>query len=430
MKPKDGTQKRAVSRQTSQKKSQETTAPNEIIDDAPWPYRVFISYSHADTELAEQVIAHLRKIGAIPISDHEIRVGEAFSGEIRQMIECAHVFMPILTKEANKRLWVHQEIGYALALRVPVCPIALGQLPSGMAGHIHAVRVRPDGSDLEDRLKYGLLRETVGRALALDRPTGRFECAFDLYDRQKLLAIYTQDAWDNSRLFSSHVAPHQKVALSKNKRLRQSAAFTSFSIPNKNISFPIWDLRDGSRPRSAPERHLLRLERQLMEKYARRFGCDLILDPYVELPAEEEGKSRSHPRFNESTPKLAFKHDPVGTRVRLQEIVSFLNTCSDEKVNVAIPNEKHRGLIHKHLMVIGDWFMAEAIVPYYRGRGYLQTMFTHHGPTVIRKIQEFDLDFEDILMETGVKRHESRRHAIKIINQILNTLQQSLPLES
>lgn len=110
------------------------------------PYRVFISYSHKDQDLARRLKEHLLSEGLFPITDHEIRVGEAFSEEIREMIECAHVFMPLVTVNANKRLWVQQEIGYAAALHVPVCPVAVGNLPSGMAEHIqgmHVLMLRP-----------------------------------------------------------------------------------------------------------------------------------------------------------------------------------------------------------------------------------------------------------------------------------------------
>lgn len=66
------------------------------------------------------------------------------------MIECAHVFMPLVTPTANKRLWVQQEIGYANALQVPVCPIAIGEMPAGMNSHIQGVHITGSKTEITE----------------------------------------------------------------------------------------------------------------------------------------------------------------------------------------------------------------------------------------------------------------------------------------
>ena len=96
---------------------------------------------------------------------------------------------------------------------------------------------------------------------------------------------------------------------------------------------------------------------------------------------------------------IAKKRSTAATRLRFGLMIEFLESATDNMVQAAIPDKENRGLIQKNLVIVGDWFAAEAVVPYYQGGGYLQTVFTHHGPTVLRKTEEFDQDFEDILKE-------------------------------
>ena len=91
-------------------------------------------------------------------------------------------------------------------------------------------------------------------------------------------------------------------------------------------------------------------------------------------------------------------------------------------MRIAIPKEAHRGFIRRNLIIVGDWFASEAVVPHYVAGGYQQTIFTHHGATVLRKIHEFDQDFEDILKDSNVPPHRSRQEAIKVIRQELKKL--------
>ena len=116
------------------------------------PYRIFISYSHADLALAERLQAYLAAINTMPVLDKDISVGMRFSEEIRTKISYAHVFISILTKRSKMSPWVHQELGYALGLGLPVLPLALDELPAGMAQEIQALRIAPDMQDLEQRL--------------------------------------------------------------------------------------------------------------------------------------------------------------------------------------------------------------------------------------------------------------------------------------
>lgn len=91
---------------------------------------MFISYSHQDRKLVEQVEQVLRENGLDTLWDENFEFGHGFPEQIKNFIAHAHVFMPIITAA---RPWVHQEIGYAMALNVPLLPVCKGELPVGLA---------------------------------------------------------------------------------------------------------------------------------------------------------------------------------------------------------------------------------------------------------------------------------------------------------
>ncbi len=376
------------------------------------PYRVFISYSHGDAELASFVETHLRSEGLFPITDHEIRIGEAFSEEIREMIECAHVFMPLVTPNANKRLWVQQEIGYAAALHVPVCPIAIGDLPAGMTEQIQGIHLAAEGDDLpkmeaieavvRERLKCETIDDLVRRARRRTRQ-GRYDCAMYWNERQELLVALTEAARREACKLLRHREPDKPF--DRNIwRLRQRTGFGSFSIPDAGVDSPAWMTRDHNRYHTQHERRLLRRERQVMEDYMQCFGCDLIIDPRIPIgagsaPENTGGQTAPDSAAASGDPRAGdpqFKHSPLRTAFRIRLLADFVeHHLDDDKLRVVIPKQK--GAITTNLVIVGDWFATEAVVPHYRGGGYERTMFTRHAPTVLNMIDRFEQDFRDCL---------------------------------
>jgi hypothetical protein len=383
------------------------------------PYRVFISYSHKDQNLAGRLTKHLRSQGLFPITDHEIRVGEAFSEEIREMIECAHVFMPLVTENANERLWVQQEIGHAAALHVPVCPVAIGDLPSGMAEHIQGIHIADaDGKRLTDdglmdiieqRLKYEMIDDLVRRARLRPRQ-GRYDCALYWTDRQELLVTLTEAAYRGG----CKLVKNQRRSEDLDRgvwRLRQCTAFGSFSIPNAGVNSPDWFARDQDRYRSQHERRLLRRERQAMETYAKCFGCDLILDPRIvdkkKVDADSTGSNcvtkpiapgKQDASRDVSEERFRFKYAADRTALRIRLMMEFIKDhMKDDRVRVVIPATP--GQITTNLIIVGDWFASEAVVPHIGS--YERTMFTRHAPTVLNMIARFNQDFDDYLRGAG-----------------------------
>ena len=110
--------------------------------------RVFISYSHQNEAIANNIYAVLKEIVEI-IWDKDLIAGSGFHDQIKDAIASAHIFMPIITKESSTRGWVHQEIGYAMALNIPVLPVTTENLePGGMMQMIHAVKIDENAENL------------------------------------------------------------------------------------------------------------------------------------------------------------------------------------------------------------------------------------------------------------------------------------------
>jgi len=418
-----------------------------------YPYRVFISYSHLDAPLALKLKIFLRTLGLLPIADHEIRIGESFSEEIKEMIECAHVFMPLVTPTANKRLWVHQEIGYANALQVPVCPIAIGKMPSGMNSNIQGIHISSSIDELpdlktkakltgpifkgvltkpetdyvmgiiKDRIKHETIHDLV--TCAQNRPRqGRFDCAKHWSERQSILVTLTESARKNGcKLLKTR--DRKKLLKPDIWRLRQRTAFGSFSIPDAGVKSDIWNLRDPNRYYTEQARRLLRSERIAMTKYMSCFGCDLIIDPRVALPEQianlpEGKKSKSGKPLTKENVK--FKHNELQTALRIRLLVDLItNVKVKEKLRVVIPPTP--GTLTTNLNIAGDWFATEAVVPLYGSAGYERTMFTRHAPTVLNMIDRFDQDFRDCLPGAVINSDtikNAKESALAKMNEWLN----------
>jgi hypothetical protein len=94
--------------------------------------RLFISYCREDIDLASKIVSLLKDAKLEPIWDQSFACGPAFLDEVKLSIAHCYVFVPILTERSAKRGWVHEEIGYASALNIPVMPLAHGQMPGQM----------------------------------------------------------------------------------------------------------------------------------------------------------------------------------------------------------------------------------------------------------------------------------------------------------
>lgn len=227
----------------------------------PYPFRVFLSYAHADKPLVGRMAAILVSIGLTPLWGIDINPGKPFATEIKELIARSHLFIPVLTPQSNTRPWVHQETGFAIALNIPVLPISIGQTPSEMISDIQAISVRQDLSDLAERLnQIDLWRLVVPKP---SKPFGTIEVAEWPEQRREYIIRYAN--W--------------VTELGEYGRVRYQARFSIFGAPDRDLSDPIWDMREGDAKRTEQMRYLAREERRAVERHARAAGCRLIIDP-------------------------------------------------------------------------------------------------------------------------------------------------------
>lgn len=343
-------------------------------------FRVFLSYSHSDRGLADGVAEALRQVNLEPIYDRHIRPGTAFTDSIKGLIAHAHIFMPLITEHARERPWVHQETGYAMALNIPVLPLAIGQLPGEMISQLQAVQVKPDLSDLPERL-----REINWEHIVMPPPS-------------RSLAMVEVADWPEKRVEFMALYASRVLELGHHERVRQRGGLSSFSIPDADIEDPIWKARDGRFPRSDYYHHWLRQERQMLERHAREAGCDLLIDPTVETSGLAD-ESR---------------------RVRLECVLAFLNSVSDDQVRIVCSPRARDA----NITIVGDWFIAESRLRL-PGQGWRQTVFSWHAPTVVKAMRQFSQTFDALLRNDALTQENSRKAAIARIEAVLVQLQSS-----
>jgi len=351
-------------------------------------YRVFLSYSHKDVDLVRVLAQILSSNGLDPMWDEDFLGGQNFNEQIRRYIAHADVFLPVLTHEADKHKWVHEEIGYAMARNVSVLPVAIKTagkvaLPDEMIRHLHAIVVTADDNPRQiaqddlAKLRKRLTSDEIGRLLDRDLGSERalFCCADYTEARATMIASHCRDV-ESFRRFGV---------------VRQKGALSSFHIPHQPVGHRLWRDRFGDRPKGREHCELQRRERKALVRHAERAGCRIIIDPF--LPFEEWGDN--------------------ARRVRLDCLRDFLAQMSDDLCQVAIRRTEGLGSSHTY---VGNWFAAESKAAVPRD-GYHQTIFTRHGPSVRERTSQFDEEFAAILAESGVKPEESRGRAIGVIER-------------
>ncbi len=355
---------------------------------AMYPYRVFICYAHEDADLVCRIDQALTDLGLRPTYDKSIDPGTSFTEDIKRKITHAHLFVPVLTEHTQReRPWVHQETGYAVALNVPVLPIAVeGSLPTGVISQLQAITI-PAEADVElivERLRRGRIEQRVSSISKNFRDM--VEIAEWIEDRTRMLGAYSRWVMEEER--------------GESTGLRQRGALSSFCLPNAPPGDPIWARRDGELKRPPSLHPLQAEERKALEAHARNGRCDLIVDPTIPYKG----------------------HGMAARKVRLEILRDALRSMQEDGINVRIvTSEMARG---GNLTIVGDWFVAESIVP--RPDGYRQTIFKWHGPTVLEAIRQFDDQFEYLCKQaklegSGVLGPEPDK-AMKLLDEIIATL--------
>jgi hypothetical protein len=347
-------------------------------------YRAFVSYSHEDQDEFQILKTTLEAHGLCVLSDRNIGAGTPFTDAIKGLITHAHLFIPLITKNAQNKPWVHQETGFAMARNIPILPIVLKDagMPTEMIAQLQAIEVDEKLSDLAGHLKH-----TSIETLVFPRPAPPTE----------MMQIAE---WPEQRTHWLAECAKRVRDLGYAGIFRQRGALSSFCIPDADISDEAWQKREGKQRRSDYYRYLQREERRALEWHARQTGCRLIVDP-----------------------SLRFKNRGLQeTVVRLETLLAFLEPAKDFKVEVVISPQAREG----SLTLVGDWFVAESMVP--RPGGYLQTVFNWHAPTVSRWVQRFDEQFKDLCQRQNLDPAQSREFAIDRISQAIRDYRKEMEL--
>ena len=311
-----------------------------------YPYRVFLSYSRDDSEDALRLVEHLHQLHLQPVWDQQNPGGWPFLDEIKKQIAHSHIFIPLLTPRSVRSTWVNHEIGYAMGRNIPVLPLSLGTLPEGMAAGIQA-EVAESIQDLLLRLTRARINPLVERA----HTVAVYECADLVETRTEAIIEHCEQV---EALIRDHEQP-----------LRHRATFGSFSLPSSPHD-DLWAERYDDLTGGEFKTERLSKERRVLEEYAKRFGCDLILYP--------------------SIPHLSRK----AIRARVQVLQSFLKNMREAYAPVRVAFDKRA--LEENLIIVGDWFCAESTTPRI-GQGYRHTTITCHAPTVLKRIEAFEGQF-------------------------------------
>ena len=345
------------------------------------PYRAFISYSHEEQEIEAAVRSALEHRGLVAWSSGDLAPNlTGFTEQIQTHIAHSHVFVPILTPNSHKRGWVHQEIGYAVAMKVPIVPVCIGKLPAGMIQGHEGVKLQHVDQlhTAFDKVRFETLVEAAGRDW---RPLS--EDAPEPEDRAAMLERCATDA---------------RNFLGSPQCVRQAGGFSSFSIPDEPPDHVKWRARWPKAPRGVAARKLLRRERQALEWHAQRAGCRLIVN--IGLDTDKEYGAGS-------------KH------ARTLALLQFLESLRPD------PSQVQVALLEKYyqhsLLVVGDWFVAESRAGRI-GSGYQQTLFTAHAPSVTRRLAEFDHEILGYLEEQDVAPGDSLAVAIDRLRAVVPSL--------
>ena len=344
-------------------------------------FRVFVCFSHEDESLVEEIVRIIQENGILPLWDRKFAEGMGFPDQIKRYIAHAHLFLPVITKAADEHKWVHQEIGYAMALNIPVLPISVGKLPGEMIQGIQAISLSDKPTDFElkrlkERLSVLEIDKVVMRYRRVESAT--FQCALLTEDRAKMLADYCEDV----------------LALGGHHYVRQKGGLSSFHIPNQLPGHPVWEERYGGQKPNEYHVRVLREERLALEEHAKVAGCRLIVN--LNVPYDTIWS--------------------VGARVtRLTSLLQFLESMNDSKCEVAVhPNMD----LSESLTILGDWFLAESTTGKAQ-QGFRQTIFTRHAPSMTGRIEQFDREFRQHLETLGWSPQASRQRTMDAIRDLI-----------
>lgn len=329
--------------------------------------------------MVEEIGNTLRDEGMILLWDKNLSVGTGFNEQIKKFISHSHVFLPIITKSSSERGWVHEEIGYAIANNIPILPLAIDdKLPEAMMRELQAILVPRDPEEIKKKLKYKVFSNLIKR---YEKPKyATYQCAEFTDDRAVLMAKYANDV----------------LLMQNHGMVRQKGGLSSFHIPKEVITDKIWTYRYGDYRMSSHHCRCQRDERLALEEHASVAGCKLIIDPTLTYDF----------------------YGPNARKKRLECLKIFLISSTGKKTQVAFDSQDDNWGNFSSITIVGDWFYAESHAGKI-GKGYDQTIFTRHAPSIQHRIELFDQEFQALLDKNGWNEHNCHDLALKEINNII-----------
>jgi len=344
--------------------------------------RVFISYSHRDKEFVKELIFFLEKECTVKVIwDNNLTAGSGFHEQIKDSIASAHIFMPLITKESSERGWVHQEIGYAMALNIPVLPVTTENLdPGGMLQMLHAIKIDRDISNLNHFFNKSIFETLLKKSSS----SPIFLCAHLPEERTGMMIEYSNKI--------SNIKEYGMV--------RQKGGLSSFHIPSDHILKSVWEERYYPEIKSEYHKRLQRNERLALEKHVKETGYKIII-----------------------TPEYAIKNrDPHAAISRLQTLIEFLENSDINPAVIAIQTKETN---KQSLTIVGNWFLAES-VSFHEGDGFTNTFFTRDAFEIARRTEDFECELQDLLEQRGWTPENSREKAIEELKQISISVKHNL----
>lgn len=336
------------------------------------PYRIFISYSHKDNELVKRIETELTKMGVKPIRDITVtEPGENWFEKIKEQIASAHFFVPVITKNSIDQQWLNQEIGYAIAIDVCMVPILVGVEPDkkGMLHEIQGLSCNLELKELQkidfDKRLNSKPKRSLNPRIVADNPHDRTEFLVDYADRLAEENVFTT--------------------------IRQSAFFSSFSIPAEKTGEPIWGKFD---PHNRHKHlYMLRKERLSLERHVLEKNCSLILNPFTN-PGEDVKT------INERITRLGI-------------LIRFLKSLNDDQVTIVLSKD----FSSRHITILGDWVLVKAALPR-PGVNINETVFDRHARTVLNALKKFDASLQKVLADQKLRPQDSRNVAIDKLSSL------------
>lgn len=91
--------------------------------------KVFVSYSTSDSDVASRLVSDIEGSGTeCWVAPRDIKPGAAWAGSIMEAITNASVMILLISQESNESVQVIREVEHAVALRIPIIPIKLGDV--------------------------------------------------------------------------------------------------------------------------------------------------------------------------------------------------------------------------------------------------------------------------------------------------------------